>query len=248
MTKIVIVAGGLATRMGSVTEEIPKCLININGKPLIEHQINFFKKNNYNDIVFCIAHLANKVKEYFKDGERFGVKIKYVEEEKELLGTAGSVKLAEDLIEDEDFIVYYGDNITSMDFDKFIEFHKQKNGMASVFVRPLSIGRKSSSMIKLDENNKITRFIEKPSAEEIEKNKNEKIYINNGIYALKKEILSLIPKNVKFDFGKDLFPMIIEKNYDVYGYLTDDFYREIGTFEKYQRSLEEFKGKKNILE
>src|SRR3989344_7811731 len=116
MTKIVIVAGGLAKRMKPITEEIPKCLIDINGKPLIQHQIEFFRENGYTEIIFCVAHLANKVKDYFRDGAKFGVNITYLEETNKLMGTAGSVKPLEKFIEkDEDFIVYYGDNLTNMD-------------------------------------------------------------------------------------------------------------------------------------
>src|SRR5512137_1803905 len=98
MTKIVIVAGGLATRMLPITEEIPKCMVDINGKPLIQHQLEFFKSKGYTEFIFCVAHLAEKVKEYFGDGSALGVKIQYVQETKELMGTAGSVKLTEPLI------------------------------------------------------------------------------------------------------------------------------------------------------
>ncbi len=240
MVKIIIVAGGLATRMGQITEEIPKCLIDLNGKPLIQHQLEYFRDKGYKDIIFCVAHLAEKVKDYFRDGKEFGLNISYVQEKEELMGTAGSVKLAEDII-DEDFIVYYGDNITSMDFDRFIRFHKEKKTIATICIRPLPQGYKSSSLITLDEDKKIKLFLEKPPIETIEKHKDEKRYINSGIYAFKKDIFKLIPENQKYDFAKQLFPSLIEMG--VYGYVTEEFFREVGRVEKYKALLEEFKDK-----
>jgi len=240
---IVIVAGGLATRMRPITEQIPKCLIDINGKPLIQHQLEFFRKNDFLNIIFCVAHLADKVKEYFGDGKNFGLNIKYVQETEELRGTAGSVKLAEGLIRDgENFIVYYGDNLTSMDFDRFLSFHREKGGMATVCMRPLPEGYKSSSVITLDSNSRVKVFLEKPPIEEIEKYKEKKRFINSGIYAFKKEVFDLIPVAEKYDFAKQLFPKILEGNLGIYGYVTDEFFREIGRVEKYEKFLQEFKG------
>jgi NDP-sugar pyrophosphorylase family protein len=248
MVRIIIVAGGEGTRMGPITETIPKCLVDIYGKPLIQHQLEFFRKKGYEDIIFCVAHFADKVRGYFGDGEKFGLNIDYVQETRELAGTAGSVKLAEGLIaDDEDFIVYYGDNLTTMDVNKFIKFHKEKDSIATICIRPLPEGYKSSSIIIPDENNRIKVFLEKPPIEEIGKYKDMKRYINSGIYAFKKKVFELIPKNQKYDFAKQLFPLIIEKNLGIYGYVTTEFFREIGRVGKYEKFLKEFKGKKNIL-
>ncbi len=254
--KIVIVAGGLATRMKPITEEIPKCLVDIHGKPLIQHQIEFFKEHGYNDFIFCVAHLANKVKEYFEDGSKFGINIKYSEEQKELLGTAGSVKLIENIIgEDENFIVYYGDNLTCMDFERYTKFHIEHDSIATICIRPLKQGYKSSSVITLDENNKIKVFLEKPSIEEINKYEDQQKYINSGIYVFNKKIFEYIPSNQKYDFAKEVFPKLIQNNNNsnnndqnnMYGYPTNEYFREIGRIEKYNSFLNESKGKKNIF-
>ncbi len=247
MTKIIIVAGGLATRMKPITEEIPKCLIDINGKPLILHQLEFLKKHGFNEIIFCVAHLADKVKEYFGDGSKFGLNIKYVQETKELMGTAGSVKLTENLIgNDKEFIVYYGDNLTNMNFGKFLSFHKQNNALATVCMRPTPENYKASSIITLDDKNKIEVFLEKPSEEDLHKNKGKK-YINSGIYAFSNKIFDLIPQNTKYDFAKQLFPLLIEQNKPFYGYPTTEYFREIGRVEKYEQFLKEVEGKDLIL-
>lgn len=246
--KIIIVAGGLATRMRPLTENIPKCLVDINGKPLIQHQIEFFREHGYGEFIFCVAHLAEKVKEFFGDGSAFDVHIDYIQETKELMGTAGSVKLVEGLIGEEDVIIYYGDNLTSMDFDKLMRFHKDKDAIATICLRPLPSGYKSSSIITLDDDNRIKVFLEKPPQDEFEKYADEKIYINSGIYALNKKALEMIPKDQKFDFAKELFPEIIRHGSGLFGYPTTEFFREIGRVEKYNQFLEEVKGKKNIFD
>ena len=175
MMPIVIVAGGLATRMQPLTENIPKCLIDINGTPLIEHQLRFFKKLGYTKIIFCIAHLADKVKDYFGDGSAYGLKISYAEEQEQLLGTAGSVKKAASLIDGDKLIVFYGDVLTSLDVGALLDFHSLKNADATVCVRPLPEGYRSSSLVMMDEANAIThfgQFIIKLTAKEIEKAQN----------------------------------------------------------------------------
>ena len=246
--KIVIVAGGLATRMRPHADSIPKCMVDINGKPLIEHQLEYFREHGYTDFIFCIGHLAEKVKDLFGDGSSWGLKIEYVQETGMLLGTAGSVKMAEPLLESsEDFIVYYGDNLTSMDFDRFISFHQENKGIASLAIRPLPEGYKSSSLITLDENGRITNYLEKPSLEQIERYANEKCYINSGIYALKREVLDHIPKGEKYDFSMQLFPLLMKKDFDMYGYSSSEFFREIGRAEKYASFQQECIGKKDIL-
>jgi mannose-1-phosphate guanylyltransferase len=246
--KIIIVAGGLATRMIPHTDSIPKCMVDLNGKPLIAHQLAYFREHGYTDFIFCIGHLAEKVRDFFGDGSSLGLKIEYVQETGMLLGTAGSVKMAEPLLESSgDFIVYYGDNLTSMDFDRFVSFHREKGGIASLAIRPLPWGYKSSSLITLDEKERITNYLEKPTSEDIARYKKEECFINSGIYALKKEALDYIPKGEKYDFSMQLFPRLINEGFDLYGYSSTEFFREIGRTEKYASFREECAGKKDLL-
>lgn len=259
--KIVIVAGGLAKRLLPITEKIPKCLVDVNGKPSMQHQIEFFRDNGFTDIIFCVAHLADKVKEFFGDGKWLGVNISYSVEPNELLGTAGSVKLAQPLIgSDENFIVYYGDDLTSMDFDKFVRFHEEKGGLATICMRPRDEGQGNAkievhgsewnggtSILTLDEDSRVTLFLERPTVEEISRYAREKNYFNAGIYVLNRRVFDLIPENQKFGFAEDVFPRMLGENLKVYGYATTEYYREIGRVEKYNRFLEEVKGKDNIF-
>lgn len=248
MTKIIIVAGGLATRMLPITEEIPKCMVDINGKPLIQHQLEFFKSKGYTEFIFCVAHLAEKVKEYFGDGSKFGVRIQYVQETKELMGTAGSVKLAEHLVTDPEFIVYYGDNLTSMDLDKALRAHRMKRALATIVLRPSPPGYKASSIILLNPDNRVKLFLEKPTEVDYDKYCEEKMFINSGIYIFSRDIFELIPKETKFDFAKDLFSKLLNFRELFFGYPTTEFFREIGRVEKYNPFLLEVKGKQNIFD
>ena len=248
MMPIVIVAGGLATRMQPLTENIPKCLIDINGTPLIEHQLRFFKKLGYTKIIFCIAHLADKVKDYFGDGSAYGLKISYAEEQEQLLGTAGSVKKAASLIDGDKLIVFYGDVLTSLDVGALLDFHSLKNADATVCVRPLPEGYRSSSLVMMDETNAITHFIEKPDLQAIARFSSEKKYINSGIYVLQKEVLELIPQHSAYDFAKHLFPLMMGQRRNLYGYVMHEFFREVGSIKKYGALLAELKGKAPLME
>lgn len=248
MVQIIIVAGGLATRMLPVTEEIPKCMVDINGKPLIQHQLEFFKSKGYTDFIFCVAHLAEKVKEYFGDGSAFGLNIRYVQETDDLMGTAGSVKLAEPLITGSEFLVYYGDNLTSLDLDKLIKFHMMKHSVATIVLRPTPKNYNASSIVLLNPDSRVRLIIEKPTPADYDRCSDEKMYINSGIYLFSKEVLGLIPKGAKFDFAKDLFPKLLDFKEPFYGYPTPEFFREIGRVEKYHAFLAEVKGKENIFE
>ena len=241
--KIIVVAGGLATRLKPIAEKIPKCLIDINGTPLVERQLMYFKRNGFKDFIFCVAHLAEKVEEYFGDGSKCGINIEYVKDN--LMGTAGAVKLAEDLVDD-DFIVYFADILTSIDFNKLVLEHKKNNALGTVCLRPLPEGYKSSSVITLDPNKRIKSFLEKPSMEEIEKITEQK-YINSSTYVFKKDIFKFIPEDEKYDFGKQLFPNLVKRGENLFGYPTTEFFREIGRMEKYEKFMQEFKGVKKIL-
>jgi mannose-1-phosphate guanylyltransferase/phosphomannomutase len=244
---IVIVAGGLAIRMLPITETIPKCLIDIDGKPLIQYQIEFFQKKGFTEIIFCIAHLAGMVKGYFGDGKKFGVNIRYSEEPKELLGTAGAVGLIKNMIKDT-LIVYYGDNLTTMDFDELVAFHKKEKSDFTIVIRDLPPNYKSSSIIILDEKKNIISFIEKPSEQQWEEYKNHKKYINSGIYVVEPEVLKLIPENKKYDFAKELIPDLMSKGRIVKGFVSNNFFREIGRVEKYEHFKQEIKKKGEVLE
>lgn len=122
--KIVIMAGGKGIRISSIRDDIPKPMIDINGKPVLQHQIEFFKKNGYNDFIIVIGHLGNKIIDYFGNGSKYNVNIKYFFEDTPL-GTAGALKKIKSDLAD-DFLLVNGDIIFDIDLDRLIEFHKKK--------------------------------------------------------------------------------------------------------------------------
>lgn len=244
--KVVIVAGGLAKRMRPVTEDIPKCLVELGGKPLIQHQIEFFRESGYGDFVFCVAHLADRVREYFKDGSSFGVNIEYSEDGGRLLGTAGAVRLVQPKVKDT-IIVYYGDVLTEEDFDGVLEFHRKVGSDFTVVVRESPKGYVGSSIITMKEDRRIGVFLEKPGAGEFDKFKDEKKYINNGIYVMEPVVFEEIPENEKCDFASDLIPRLLERGTKVYGYVSDKFFREIGRPDKYEKFRSEIARKGRVM-
>ena len=245
--KIVIIAGGLAARMKPITEKIPKCLVDVGGKPLIQHQLEFFRDKGYSRFVFCVAHLAKQVQDYFKDGSSLGVQIEYSREPETLLGTAGAAKIAEPLVTDDVCVIYYGDNLTTMDFDRLLALHNENKSDFTIVLRDNPPGYHGTSLITMNEQNEIKEFLEKPSDEKREQLKDEKKYINNGIYVMSKKVFESIPENAKYDFAKQLIPDLMQRKARVFGFLSNDFFREIGRVEKYEKFEEEIKNKGSVL-
>jgi NDP-sugar pyrophosphorylase family protein len=231
-TTVVIVAGGLATRMHPLTETVPKCMVDVRGKPLIEHQLDIFRNQGFKRIHFCVAHLAEKVDEYFGDGKRFGMDITY-SQEKTLLGTAGAVKLIESDLR-ETFIVYYGDIITEFQLEPFLAFHRKMGGIGTIAVhkrRPDSTGR-NAILIK---DEKITGFYEKADRTLFLGNPLLSDYNSSAIYALEPRIFSFIPNDVVCDFGRDVFPKVIAAEESLFAFPHISQYNEIGTMEKLKK-------------
>jgi len=133
--KAIILCAGRGERLRPLTDTIPKPMIPINNKPVLEYIINLLKKNGIKDIAINTSHLPEKIREYFGDGKKFGVKITY-SFEPEMLGTSGALNNFRHFFNtNEPFLVFYGDNITNIDLKKMLEFHKQKNAIATLALR-----------------------------------------------------------------------------------------------------------------
>ncbi len=156
--KAVILAGGKGTRLLPLTKKIPKCLVKIGEKPLIEHQILFLKKNGIKEIWLLLGYLGEKVKKYLEDKD-FKLKIKFHQEEK-LLGTAGALKFLEKEIK-KDFLVLSGDLMINFDLKRFIKFHQKKKGIATILVHP-SDHPLDSDLVEVDKTGKILKLLRRP--------------------------------------------------------------------------------------
>ncbi|MFA6866912.1 MAG: nucleotidyltransferase family protein [Clostridia bacterium] len=211
----VIMAGGKGTRLLPLTNDTPKPMMKIIDKPILEYIILLLKKHNITDIAITLGYMPESIMNYFDDGAKWGVKIKYFLE-KEPLGTAGGVKKTIKFV-DEDFIVISGDAFTEIDLSKAIKFHNAKNSFFTLIAQPkenpLGLG-----VLEIDENNKVEKFVEKP-------NTTKPALINTGIYIINKEVLKLIPEGA-YDFGKQLIPKLIG---EVFAYVDYNYWSDIGT-------------------
>lgn len=232
--KAIILAGGKGERLKPLTNKMPKPMVPLIGKPIIEYIIMWLKSYGINEIALTLGYRAQDITDYFGDGRRFGVKLHHYIEDMPL-GTAGSVKNAEDFL-DEDFLVLSGDAFSDLNLDEFIVFHRDMGGIGTIAVKNVE-NPKGFGIVDIDGENKIVDFIEKP--ENPVKNT-----VNIGIYAFNKSILKYIP-NCCYDFARNLFPRLIEgaknsiekggdKNkFQLYAYNTKSYWSDIGTLNSY---------------
>lgn len=213
---MVILCGGLATRLGSLSKTIPKSMMLIDGKPFLEYQIENLKKNSIKDIILCVGHLSEKIESYFGDGNKFDIDIKYSYDGEKLLGPMGAVKNAESLLDDI-FFIMYGDSYLSLDFKKVHSFfiNESKLGLMVVY-KNYDKFDKSNLIVK---NNIVSVYGENNRTKEM-------IYIDYGTSILRKKSLELIPKNTYFSTGQ-FFIKLIEKN-ELLAYEADKRFYHIG--------------------
>ncbi len=232
----IILAGGKGTRLRPLTQELPKPMIPVLNKPLIEYSIDLLKKYNIKDIGITLMFLPQYVQNHLKNGEEYGVNISYFEEEIPL-GTAGSVKLAEKFLDDT-FIVISGDALTNINIEKILKYHKSINADVTLILskqsEPLEYG-----VVLTETSGKVISFSEKPQWENVFSDT-----VNTGIYVINKKVLERIPKNTEFDFSRDLFPLLLKENYNLYGYITEDYWCDLGSPESYLTATKDvFSGK-----
>ncbi len=227
--KALILAGGKGTRLRPITYEIPKPMVPVQGRPLIEHTIDLLRKYDIRDITLAIGHLGEKVKGYFGDGTKFGVKIRYIEE-KEPLGTAGCLRLAKGWL-DEPFIMLNGDNLTNIDLESLFVFHKKNKGLATIALT--TVKDPSSFGVALLKGPLITNFIEKPK-EPVSN------LINAGIYVLEPQVIDLVPEGPA-SMEYDVFPQILKQG-KLMGYPFEGQWLPTDNTERYEKAIKEWKG------
>ena len=205
----VILAAGEGRRLRPLTADVPKPMLTVAGRPILEHNVRLLAKHGISEIAINTHHAGAAIVDYFGNGERFGVTIRY-SHEKILLGTSGALQALRDFLT-ERFVVLYGDNLTTCDIGALAELHASKNADVSIAV----VRRENpaaSGIIALGAGDRITRFLEKPKNGEI-----FSTWINTGIMICEPEILDDIPKGVS-DFGKDVLPALIEKGKRLFAY------------------------------
>lgn len=227
MKQIVILAGGLATRLYPITKTIPKSMVLIKGKPFFEYQIELCKKNGISEIVMCVGHLREQIEDYYGDGKKFGLKIKY-SVEKEGLDTGGALKNAFPYL-DKEFFVMYGDSYLTNDWQKISQSHKEigTKGLMTVYKNNWKI---EPSKILLDKSKKIIQEFNK------EKPRSEMKFTEYGLNILPKEIIRKI-KEKKFPISRYFDLLIKEKQ--LAAFISQKRFYEVGSFKGIE-ALEEF--------
>ena len=225
--KAVILTGGLGTRLQPYTLFVPKPMLPLGDKPLLEHSIEWLKKNNIKSIVLCVSYLRKNIQDYFEDGHEFGVNIEYAVSNKPL-ATAGQLKTAEEFIDDT-FVCVYGDSIFDFSLRNMIKQHKAKKAFATMSLYEYKTNLQYG-VIHTSKGGKVTSWEEKP---EIKAN------INMGCYVMEPGILKYIPKNKPYGMD-DVIKKAMKNKKLVSSFITKKGFLDIGNKESYKKANEEF--------
>jgi mannose-1-phosphate guanylyltransferase len=241
--KAMILAAGKGTRVRPITFTIPKPMIPILQKPVMEFLVELLRQHSFDQIMVNVSHLAYEIENYFRDGQRFGVQIGYSFEGRivdgeligEALGSAGGMKRIQDFSPffDDTFVVLCGDALIDLDLSAAVRWHKEKGSIATVIMKSVPREEVSSyGVVVTDENDRIQAFQEKPSVEEALSTS-----INTGIYIFEPEVLNYIPSGQEYDIGGDLFPQLVEMGAPFYGLTMDFQWVDIGRVPDYWRAI-----------
>ena len=235
--KAVVMAGGFGTRIQPLTNSRPKPMLPIMNRPMMEHTMMTLKKLGITEFIVLLYFKPDIIKNYFKDGSDFGIKITYVLPDDDY-GTAGAVKLAQEHIGDDNFIIISGDLVTDFDFQKIFDYHKAKASKLTITLtsvdNPLEFG-----VVIANEQGRIEKFLEKPGFGEVFSDT-----INTGIYIIEPEILDYIPRHENFDFAKDLFPLLMREGIPLMAGHAEGYWRDVGNPESYRDVYEDILGGK----
>jgi mannose-1-phosphate guanylyltransferase/phosphomannomutase len=227
--KAVVMAGGEGTRLRPMTVSMPKPLLPIVNKPIMEHVLRLLARHGFSDTVVTVQFLASLVRNYFGDGEDLGMSLQYVTEQTPL-GTAGSVKNAEPLLRDDTFLVISGDALTDFDLTDLVKFHQDKGALVTVCLTrvpdPLEFG-----ITIVDDENRVQRFLEKPTWGQVFSDT-----VNTGIYVMEPEVFDHVEAGESVDWSGDVFPKLLELGLPVYGYIAEGYWEDVGTQESYMRA------------
>ena len=235
--KVVIIAGGQGTRIASVNSEIPKAMIPVCGKPIIEHEVELCKRYGFTDFLFIIGHMGDQISSYFGDGSKWGVNIDYYQETQPL-GTAGALGYLKDKLT-EDFYVFYGDTIVDFDMDAMLKYHQEKNADATLFLHP-NDHPYDSDIVQLDAEGKVLKFDNKPHPEGfVSKN-----IVNAALFIFSPKILDKIEVGVKSHIEKHVLPRCLEAGMNLFGYVSPEYIKDMGTPDRYEAVCHDFESGK----
>lgn len=230
--KVVIMAGGKGTRMLSIASDIPKPMIPIEGRPVLEHEIECLCEQGFTDILITVGHLGNVIMDYFGDGLKFGVHITYYFE-KEPLGNAGALFQVKDQLTD-DFLLLNADAMFDIDFNRFVQYHKTHDAVATLFTHPNSHPY-DSGVIIADEHMAVRKWL----AKEDERPEYFKNRVNAGLHVLNKKILEQTVEGGKIDLDRQLLKPLAGTG-QMYCYDSPEYVKDMGTPERYYAVCKDF--------
>ncbi len=204
-------------------------MLPVANRPIMEHVLRLLKRHGFDETIVTVQFLAALVRNYFGDGEEFGMSLQYATEEMPL-GTAGSVRNAEDALRDEPFLVISGDALTDMDLTAMVKFHKEKGALVTVGLarmpNPLEFG-----IVITQEDGRIQRFLEKPTWGQVFSDT-----VNTGLYVMEPEVLAEVPPGEMVDWSGDVFPKLLKRGAPLFGYVSDGYWEDVGTHESYLKA------------
>ncbi len=224
--KVVIIAGGQGTRIRSVNSEVPKAMIPVVGKPIIEWEIEMAKRQGYKDFLIIVGYLGEQIRAYLGDGSKWGVKIEYFQEEQPL-GTAGALGFLKDRLT-EPFFVFYGDTIVDIDMERMRMFHQANNADATLFVHP-NDHPYDSDIVDIDDHGRVRGFFIKPHpAGFVSRNT-----VNASLFIFSPSVLQRIEVGVKSHIEKNVLPRCLNDGLRLFGYNSPEYIKDMGTPERY---------------
>lgn len=226
--KVVIIAGGQGTRIASVNNEIPKAMIPVNGKPVLEYQVELAKRYGLTEFIFVIGYLGNVIEEYFGDGLKWGVTITYYHEQTPL-GTAGAMPGIAHLLTD-DFFMFYGDTVMDVALDEMLAFHKKHKSEATLLVHP-NDHPFDSDIVEIAKDNRLLQLHIKPHPDGFVSHN----LVNASLFILSPRIISYIPHGKKSNFEKHIFPKCLVDGMQMYGYVSAEYIKDMGTPDRYEK-------------
>ncbi len=231
-TKVLILTGGEGVKLRPFTYEMPKALLPIHNKPLLQHTIEFMAKSGFKDIIISVGYLGDKIQEYFKDGSGLGIKITYLEQSKKESGTSQPTLQAKKVIGAAPFILWYGDVLAKPDLFDMLEFHKSNKNMVTMGVT--SIDKSSDWGVVSLKGSNVIDFSERPG-----KGANISHLINAGIYVMNQDIFGQIKPNSK-SLEIDVLPKLAKEN-TLSGYSLAGQWFDVGSLANYEKAVKEWK-------
>jgi dTDP-glucose pyrophosphorylase len=224
--QVILMVGGLGTRLRPLTENIPKPMLEVGNKPILQTIVEKFAEYGYTNIVMCVNYKSNIIQKYFGDGSKFGVDIEYVLEERRM-GTAGALSLLKEK-PIEPFFVMNGDLLTNINFEYIHEYHTSNNAIGTMCVREYDF-QVPYGVVNIKDS-KILSIEEKPT---------HKFFVSAGIYMLAPEVLDFIPRNEFYDMPS-LFEKIINQKMNVISFPLREYWLDIGRIEEFKKANEEY--------